>query len=136
MKKIIFLLVSASIIIFISLFFKYYKYNKSDGWTYLKYNNILYVLNVESPEDDEKRIKNLELIGNVSKKIPKYFEPIENNTSNGIPKGIEIFKDKYEYPDYSGIYILVNDKYYHLSNTETAEGWGNGIKANFKNLRR
>ena len=136
MKKFIFLFISASIIIFVSLFFKYYKYNRSDGWTYLKYNNILYVLNMDSPEDDEEIIKNLELVGTVSKKIPKYFEPIENNTSNGIPKGIEIFKDKYEYPDYSGIYILVNDKYYHLSNTETAEGWGNGIQANFKDLRR
>ena len=136
MKKIIFLFVSASIIIFISLFFKYYKYNKSDGWTYLKYNNILYVLNVESPEDDEKRIKNLELIGNVSKKIPKYFEPIENNTSNGIPKGIEIFKEKYENTVPSAIYILVNSDYYILDNTETADGWGNGIKANFKDLRR
>ncbi|MDU5108780.1 hypothetical protein, partial [Clostridium sp.] len=78
----------------------------------------------------------LELIGTVSKKIPKYFEPIENNTSNGIPKGIEIFKEKYENTVPSAIYILVNSDYYILDNTETADGWGNGIKANFKDLRR
>ncbi|MBO3399100.1 hypothetical protein JJB71_16425 [Clostridium perfringens] len=134
MKKVIFLFGLIVIMIIIAFGIKYSKYNKSDGWTYIKYNNALYVLNMDSPEDNEEIIKNFELVGTVNKKIPKYFEPIDNNTSNGIPEDVQIFKDN-KIGDFSNIYILVNNKYYPLSNIETAEGWGNGIKANFNDLR-
>lgn len=134
MKKVIFLFGLIVIMIIIAFGIKYSRYNKSDGWTYIKYNNALYVLNMDSPEDNEEIIKNFELVGTVNKKIPKYFEPIDNNTSNGIPKDVQIFKGN-KIGDFSNIYILVNNKYYPLSNIETAEGWGNGIKANFNDLR-
>lgn len=134
MKKVIFLFGLIVIMIIIAFGIKYSRYNKSDGWTYIKYNNALYVLNMDSPEDNEEIIKNFELVGTVNKKIPKYFEPIDNNTSNGIPEDVQIFKDN-KIGDFSNIYILVNNKYYPLSNIETAEGWGNGIKANFNDLR-
>lgn len=134
MKKVIFLFGLIVIMIIIAFGIKYSRYNKSDGWTYIKYNNALYVLNMDSPEDNEEIIKNFELVGTVNKKIPKYFEPIDNNTSNGIPEDVQIFKDN-KIGDFSNIYILVDNKYYPLSNIETAEGWGNGIKANFNDLR-
>lgn len=134
MKKVIFLFGLIVIMIIIAFGIKYSRYNKSDGWTYIKYNNALYVLNMDSPEDNEEIIKNFELVGTVNKKIPKYFEPIDNNTSNGIPEDVQIFRGN-KIGDFSNIYILVNNKYYPLSNIETAEGWGNGIKANFNDLR-
>lgn len=133
LKKIIasFILILVLVIGLVGI--KYSKYNKSYGWTYLKYNDTLYVLNLDSPEDKEEKINNLEFVGVVKKKIPKLFEPIANNSSNGIPKGVKFFKDKNSVDN--NIYILVKGKYYPLSNIETAEGWGNGIKANFKELR-
>lgn len=135
MKKVL-LLVSLIFISIIIIFgIKYSKYNKSNGWTYLKHNNTLYVLNIDSPEKNEKVLKNLELVGTVNKKIPKYFEPVENNTSNGIPEGVKFFKDKNENDDISELYILVNNKYYSLDNIEIIEEWENSIKANFKDLK-
>lgn len=55
LKKIIASLILILVLVIGLVGIKYSKYNKYYGWTYLKCNDTLYVLNLDSPEDKEER---------------------------------------------------------------------------------
>ena len=94
------------------------------SWTYLKYDNKLYVLcspEVINPEQ-LKRIK-LTKVGTVKKEIFALFKPKSNNVSNGLKKGTEIYTS-----DRGEIIIKFKDQFHHLEDTAAADGWGNGTQ--------
>lgn len=115
-------------IILISLTIYVNKFN-ANGWTYLKYNNILYVLNIDTPIAYEET-KELNKVSVIKKNTLPFLKPNRNNTSNGIPKGIEIYSSSQN----DDIYILSNKKFYKLDNISTSDDWGNGIKTKFDSL--
>lgn len=65
---------------------------KSNGWTYVKYNNELYITNTSGMQDVSDIIS--EKVGQVEIKVSSFLKPIINNSSNGFTKGSEIYKAK------------------------------------------
>ena len=92
-------------------------------WTYLKYDNTLYVLC--SPVVDPEQVKEVKKtkIGTVKKEIFVFLKPKSNNESNGFRKGTEIYTS-----DTGQVIIKFKDEFYPLENTATADGWGNGVQ--------
>lgn len=95
--------------------------NFSDGWIYVKVDGEVFVVNSLSSEDSEKLIK--EKIGIVESTVPDLIKPLFNNTSNGFPKGTELYRST----NLDGLIVKYKDKYYELGRTSD-EGWGNSIK--------
>lgn len=98
---------------------------KSNGWTYVKYNNELYITNTSGMQDVSDIIS--EKVGQVEIKVSSFLKPIINNSSNGFTKGSEIYKSKIE----NTILIKYNGKFFQGVNVKETENWGNGIKLNF-----
>lgn len=109
-KKLIYLL-----IVFIGIFILV---NFSNGWTYLKVNGEMYVLNSNLivPEGDLG-----ESLGSVKMKFPKFLKPLVNNASNDVPYGTEIYKINKD------VAIKYKNKYYVFTTTKS-ENWGNGMQ--------
>lgn len=91
-------------------------------WTYLRYNNKLYVIctPVAANPQELKGIK-LTKASTVRKEILFFLKPKANGVSNGIKRGTEIFTSS------SGrVVVKFKNKYYFLEDTAEADGWGNG----------
>ena len=94
------------------------------AWTYLKYDNKLYVLC--SPEIlTQEQLKSIKLtkVGTVKREIFAFFKPRSNNVSNGFKKGTEIYSS-----DVGEVLIKFKGEFHSLEDTATADGWGNGIQ--------
>ncbi|MDT8715900.1 hypothetical protein IAI10_04470 [Clostridium sp. 19966] len=94
------------------------------NWTYLKYNNKLYVLcepgNAAIVNEAKPTLKK---IGEVEREIPIFFTPTHNKVSNGLPKGTEVYtSENWE------IIIKFKGMLYPLQDTTQKDtNWGNGI---------
>lgn len=91
-------------------------------WTYLRYNNKLYVICSPAAADPQE-LKGIRLTkaGTVRKEILFFLKPKANGVSNGIKRGTEIFTSN------SGrVAVKFKNKYYILEDTAEADGWGNG----------
>ncbi|MGE5629162.1 MAG: hypothetical protein ACM3X7_13820 [Solirubrobacterales bacterium] len=84
-----------------------------DNWTFLKYNNNLYVLNTPIPVE-ESEVCNLIKVGKVEKEIPRIFNPEYNNVSNGLPEGTDIYINNRTFYSTLNVVIKYKDKFYEL----------------------
>lgn len=125
MNKINFKIILTIIVVLVFVIIIFYN---SFGWTYVKYNGELYVA-VNLPMDEEYASSVVgEKIGNIKNKSIIFLKPFMNNTSNGFPKGAEIYKSK----NVNNIVIKYNNKLLEVVNTKN-EGWGNGFKIKIDN---
>lgn len=91
-------------------------------FTYLRYNNKLYVICSPAAANPQE-LKGIRLIkaGTVRKEILFFLKPKTNGESNGIKRGTEIFTSS------SGrVAVKFKNKYYLLEDTTAADGFGNG----------
>ena len=116
------------LIVIVSVFIYF---NNSNGYTYIKYNEKLYIITGETSEEVGA------YLGKVENRGPKFLKPLMNNQSNGFPIGTELYcggiggismADKQtEY-----IYAKFDNKYWYLYNVETL-GALNGYKVKIEN---
>ena len=120
-----FIIILAVIIIGLFSFYKITGLSESSmGWTYVKFENKLYVINTDYkiPKDDYNKYIG-DKLGTINNKVPNYFKPASNSSSNGFPVGTELYRDISN----DGLIVKFNNNFYSLCDTSTAEGWGNGI---------
>jgi len=94
------------------------------AWTYLRYDDKLYVLcSPEIINQEHLKMNKLTKVGTVKKEIFALSKPKSNNVSNGLKKGTEIYTS-----DKGEVIIKFKDEFHPLEDTATTDGWGNGMQ--------
>lgn len=90
-------------------------------FTYLRYNNKLYVIMSSVGNPPELKGIRLTKVGTVRKEILFFLKPKANGVSNGLKRGTEIFTSSR-----GKVIIKFKNKYYFLEDAEF-DGGGGGI---------
>ena len=99
----------------------------SNGWTFVKVDDEIYVLNSIKSTIREGHIG--EELGSVEKKIFSFLKPIGDYSSNGFPYGTPIYKDL----NSKGIIVKHGSDYFRLDSTTKIKNWDSGVKYKVKN---
>lgn len=113
-------------IIFIGAIIGFKVLLSSNGWTFIKVDGEIYVLNSIKSTIREGHIG--EELGSVKKKIFSFLKPIGDYSSNGFPYGTPIYKDL----NSNGVIVSHGDNYFRLDSIKKIKNWNSGIKYKVK----